>query len=135
MPWRERVARELRALAEGGQRTEVLRAAEGRDVVVYYDVTTAGAPLRLPDRADVVVPIPAGYPVMIDLAGLVAQSPLLPRLKGGTNNQGHLTVDGRVFRLASYHPHTNGGGPPWDPSIHGFHTYLDHLLAWLAIID
>jgi hypothetical protein len=34
--------------------------------------------------------------------------------------------------LASYHPHNGGGGPVWDQVRHGFHTYFDHLLAWLG---
>jgi hypothetical protein len=33
---------------------------------------------------------------------------LLPRVKGGQNNQGRVTADGRDWQLASYHPH-NGG--------------------------
>jgi hypothetical protein len=46
-----------------------------------------------------------------------------------------LDVDGRQWQLASYHPHQNGGGPPWDQMRHGFHTYLDHLIAWLAKLN
>jgi hypothetical protein len=135
MFWRERIVCELRALADGDQRAELTRSEDGRDVVIYYDVPTAGARLDLPGMVDVLVPVPYGYPAMIDLAGLEAGSPLLPHLRGGTNLQGVITVGSRVFQLASYHPHSNGGGPPWDPSLHGFHTYFGEVLAWLAAVS
>jgi hypothetical protein len=35
----------------------------------------------------------------------------------------------RQWRLVSYHPHSGGGGPQWDPMIHGFHTYFTELIA------
>jgi hypothetical protein len=125
-----RVERELGILREGGQRVEFLTAT--RPVVLYREVPTGGARLGLPTLTDVVVPLPAGYPAaMIDLAGLPVGSPLLPRVKGGQNNQGIVDADGRQWQLASYHPHNNGGGPPWDQLRHGFHTYLDHLISWL----
>jgi hypothetical protein len=72
---------------------------------------------------------------MIDLAGLPLGSPLLLRLRGGQNNQGIVSADGKHWQLASYHPHNGGGGPPFDPLAHGFHTYFDHLIAWLDRID
>lgn len=127
---RERIERELAALREGGQAAELI--VNGSAAVVYREVTTDGARHGLPGRTDVIVPVPSGYSAAaIDLAGLPVGSPLLPRLKGGTNNQGVLTVEGRQWQLASYHPHNGGGGPPWDQMKHGFHTYLDHLIAWL----
>jgi hypothetical protein len=130
MTW-ERIERELKRLREGGQSADLLR--NGRSLVLYRDVPTAGAPLGLPSTTDVVVPVPEGYPAaLIDLAGLQVGSPFLPRVKGGQNNQGIVTSDGRQWQLASYHPHSGGGGPTWDPMRHGFHTYLDHLIAWLA---
>jgi hypothetical protein len=43
-------------------------------------------------------------------------------------------VDNRAWQLASYHPHGNGGGPPWDQMTHGFHTYVDHLIAWFRVL-
>jgi hypothetical protein len=80
----------------------------------------------------VVVPVPPGYPgSLIDLAGLQVGSPFLPRVKGGQNNQGIVAADGRQWQFASYHPHNGGGGPAWDQMRHGFHTYLDQLIAWL----
>jgi hypothetical protein len=44
------------------------------------------------------------------------------------------TADGQRWVVASYHPHAGGGGPPWDPTRHGYHTYIDHLVAWLSVL-
>ena len=127
---RERIERELALLKDGGQDAELRN--EGRELVLYRAVPTRGGPHGLPAMTDVVVPVPPGYPgSVIDLAGLPVGSPLLPRVRGGQNNQGIVSADGRQFQLASYHPHNGGGGPPWDQTQHGFHTYFDHLLAWL----
>ncbi len=127
---RERIERELALLLEGGQRAEFCPGPPA--AVVYRDVPTQGAALGLPAKTDVIVPVPGGYPAgMIDLAGLPVGSPFLGRVKGGQNNQGNLQLLGEQWQLASYHPHTGGGGPPWDPQRHGFHTYIDHLIAWL----
>jgi len=126
----ERIDRELARLREGGQVAEFL--AGDREVVLYRDVPTDGEQFGLPTTTDVIVPVPPGYPAaMIDLAGLPVGSPLLPRVKGGQNNQGIVRVDNRDWQLTSYHPHNGGGGPPWDQTRHGFHTYLDHVIAWL----
>jgi len=117
-------------LREGGQVADY--HADGRPVVVYRDVPTGGTRIGLPEVTDVLVPVPPGYPAaLIDLAGLPVGSPFLPLVKGGGNNQGVLTVNGRTWQLASYHPHNGGGGAPWNQNRHGFHTYLDHLIAWL----
>lgn len=127
----ERIERELAILLAGGQVAELI-TTNGRTLVLYRNVPTAGARVGLPEVADVVVPVPPGYPAaLIDLAGLPVGSPFLPRVKGGQNNQGILDADGRQWQLASYHPHNGGGGPPWDQTRHGFHTYMDHLIAWL----
>lgn len=126
----ERIRRELALLREGGQLAELI--TDPRPIVLYREVPTGGSPLV----TDVVVPVPNGYPgALIDLAGLPLGSPLLKRVKGGQNNQGVLTACGHEWQLASYHPHTNGGGPPWDQTKHGFHTYLDHLIAWLHVLN
>jgi hypothetical protein len=126
----ERINRELGSLREGGQTVEY--HSDGRPVVVYHDVPTGGLRFGLPEVTDVLVPVPPGYPAtLIDLAGLPVGSPFLPLVKGGANNQGILTVCGRTWQLASYHPHNGGGGAPWNQNKHGFHTYLDHLIAWL----
>lgn len=127
---RERIIRELHTLREGGQVAELL--SEGRDLVIYRDVPTSGDRLGLPTVTDAIVPVPNGYPAShIDLAGLPVGSPFLSRVKGGQNSQGIVTAAGISWQLASYHPHNGGGGPPWDQMRHGFHTYLDHLIAWL----
>jgi hypothetical protein len=132
-----RIARELAALAEGGQEAELV-PIEGnpqRYAVIYRAVPTAGAPLGLPAKTDVIVVVPAGYPAaVIDLAGLPVGSVLLPRLRGGGNSQGQLAAAGQSWQLASYHPHSNGGGEPYDPIKHGFHTYFQEVLAWLAVL-
>jgi hypothetical protein len=126
----ERIERELAVLRAGGQSAELIETA--RAVVLYRNVPTNGAKYGLPNATDVVVPVPPGYPAAaIDLAGLPVGSPLLSRLKGGPNSQGTVSADGRDWQLASYHPHGGGGGPPWDQTKHGFHTYMDHLVAWL----
>ena len=126
----ERIQAELAMLKEGGQLAELIQA--DRPVVLYREVPTSGAAVGLPTTTDVVVPVPPGYPApAIDLAGLPVGSPLLPRVMGGGNNQGIIEADGRQWQLASYHPHNGGGGPPWDQMRHGFHTYIDHILAWL----
>src|SRR5690348_1740552 len=126
----ERIQRELTVLRDGGQVAEFIAAP--RQLVLYRCVPTNGLAFGLPLFEDVIVPVPGGYPAaLIDLAGLPTTSPFLPRVKGGQNNQGIVEADGRTWQLASYHPHQNGGGPPWDPMRHGFHTYFDHLVAWL----
>jgi hypothetical protein len=129
MSW-ERIEQELKLLREGGQLADLF--TEGRAVVVYRQVPTGGPVIGLPPTEDVVVPVPPGYPAnMIDLAGLPIGSPFLGRARGSQNNQGAILVAGRQWQLASYHPHNGGGGPPWDQMRHGFHTYLDQLIAWL----
>jgi hypothetical protein len=131
---RARIDRELAVLRDGGQAADYVEVA-GRGFVVYRSVPTGSRTVDLPASSDVIVPVPSGYPGgMIDLAGLPVGSPLLGRVKGGANIQGSVTADGRDWQLASYHPHSNGGGPPWNPSMHGFHTYFDQVLAWLGIL-
>jgi hypothetical protein len=131
---RERIIKELTLLQEGQQLTELI--TNGRDYVIYRQVPTAGSRLSLPPSTDVIVPVPNGYPgAPIDLAGLPVGSPFLPRVKGGQNNQGIIQAAGISWQLASYHPHQNGGGGPWDQMRHGFHTYFDHLLSWLERLN
>jgi hypothetical protein len=131
---RDRIERELARLREGNQEVEFVDGTP--PLVLYRKVPTDGLRLGLPNTVDVVVPVPGGYPAsMIDLAGLEVGCVLLPRLKGGPNSQGIVTADGRQWQLASYHPHNGGGGPAWDPSHHGFHTYLEFLIAWLHCLN
>ncbi len=127
---RERVLAELARLVEAGQSASLIDGSE--TVVLYRDVPTAGGGSGMPTTTDVVVPCPEGYPCSIDLAGLPLGSPLLSIVKGGTNTQRIVQADGRQWALASYHPHGNGGGPPWDATRHGFDTYLSEILSWLA---
>jgi len=125
-----RLERELALLASGGQVAELVSGSE--DVVVFRELPTAGAGRGLPETTDAIAPVPAGYPSTIDLAGLPEGSPLLAHVKGGGNRQRIVTAEGRRWIVVSYHPHGNGGGPPWDTARHGFHTYAGELLAWLA---
>ena len=128
----ERLDRELSSLRSGGQKVELVETPD-RQFVIYYEMPTDGLAVNLPPVADVIVPVPQPYPpAMIDGAGLPLGSPLLARVRGGQNNQGVVEVGGVRWQLASYHPHNGGGGPPWNPTVHGFHTYVEHLLAWLA---
>jgi len=128
-----RIARELAALAEAGQEAEYCNEGN-REVVIYRSVPTAGGARGLPHSTDVLVPVPSGYPAsMIDTAALPAGSPFLGKVKGAPN-QGSISANGAVWNVVSYHPHNGGGGPPWDQSTLGFHTYLDELLTWLSII-
>ena len=128
---KERIEDELGKLADGGQLAELI--VGDRSFVLYRDVPTDGLALGLPAEVDVVVPVPAGHPAgMIDMAGLPADSPFIGRVKGQA--QDTVIVGGRQFRLISYHPHGNAGGPPYDPNRHGFHTYYDWLLTWLALL-
>src|SRR5687768_13320589 len=96
----ERIQRELARLLEGGQSAHFFESPRG--LVLYRDVPTAGGRRGLPPVTDVIVPVPSGYPGgMIDLAGLPGDSPFLPLVRGGQNNQGVVTgVDGRDWQLA-----------------------------------
>ena len=130
----KRIEAELKRLKEGGQVAEHFAGATPRAVVIYRKV-----PCLLgegyPTEMDVLVPVPDGYPAgHIDNAGLPTGNELFPRLAGGTNPQGTFSADGREWVIASYHPHQGSGGPPWDPTRHGFHTYFDHLVAWLSVL-
>ena len=132
---RERIVRELTMLAEGGQRAELVTDGS-RPVVLYHEVPTCGATFGLPEQSDVIVPVPNGHPAaIIDLAGLPVGSPLLARVRGGTNNQGIVCAGGRQWQLASYHPHNGGGAAPYNQNKHGFHTYFDSLVSWLARLN
>lgn len=126
----ERVRGEIERLRADGILAELLD--QPRILVLYREVPTDGRRFGLTEMTDVAVPVPDGYPqAMIDLAALPVESGFLLRVKGGANSQGEFVAVGRSWRLASYHPHSNGGGPPWNPLRHGFHTYRDQLIAWL----
>jgi hypothetical protein len=97
-------------------------------VVIYYQVPSM---IGVQDHTDVLVPVPSGYAgSRIDLTFLPEGSPLIDKIKGAA--QGIKEFHGRRWMQISYHPHDGGGGPPWNPNIHGFHTYYDEIIAWLA---
>lgn len=101
---------------------------ENPDAVIYFGVpSTLGV-----ESSDVLVLVPGGYAqAMLDGAYLPQGSPLISVIKG--QPQGPLTADGRNWVLISYHPHNGGGASAWDPTRHGFHTYLDEVVSWLSV--
>jgi hypothetical protein len=120
-----RVELELAKIRESGQ---VVTKTENPAAVIYHDLRTR--PGNTVPKTDVLVLIPGGYPgQMLDGAYLPEGSPLIGRVKGQPQEQ--LTALDRTWRLMSYHPHNGGGGPAWNPAIHGFHTYVGELLSWL----
>lgn len=120
----DRVASEIDRLKESGQTVEVV----GKYVIYRKLPTFILNELKF---IDVLVEIPNGYPAaMIDRAAVVADSPLIGRVKGSP--QEVIQVSGQNWRLISYHPHNGGGGPPWNPNKHGFHTYLQEIISWLG---
>jgi hypothetical protein len=120
-----RVDLELATLRDSGQ---VVTRTENPPAVIYHDLRTR--PGHAIPKTDVLVSIPSGYPgQMLDGAYLPQGSPLIGRVKGQPSGQ--LTALNQTWRLMSYHPHNGGGGPAWNPSVHGFHTYVGELLSWL----
>ena len=120
-----RVELELAKVRQSGQ---VVTKTENPAAVMYHDLRTR--PGNAVPKTDVLVVIPGGYPgQMLDGAYLPEGSPLIGRVKG--TPQAQITALGRRWRLISYHPHNGGGGAAWNPSIHGFHTYVGELLSWL----
>lgn len=123
----DRVQREIDQLCDSGQDVTLVR--EPQPVVIYRALRTR--PGYAIATTDVLVPVPGGYPgQFLDWAYLPDDSPLIGKVKGSPQDP-RISVDGRVWRQISYHPHGNGGGPPWNPARHGFHTYLGELLSWL----
>lgn len=119
----DRIENEIQLLQESGQAVELVRTPS--PFVIYKNVRIRGSL-----KTDIIVPVPNGYPAaMIDRAGLPAGSPYINQVKGSP--QEIVQVAGSNWQLISYHPHAGGGGLPWDPVIHGFHTYLSEVLAWL----
>lgn len=121
---RARVTRELERL---NWKTKLV---ESPDAVIYCALpSTLGV-----SSSDVLVPVPGGYAQsMLDGAYLPQSSPLIGVVKGQPQPQCTVTADGRNWVLVSYHPHNGGGAPAWDPTRHGFHTYLDELVSWLSV--
>jgi hypothetical protein len=124
---RDRVKRELELLSQDGSR---VKFCENPDAVIYCGLPSS---LGIVDATDVMVVIPPGYPgATLDHAYLPSGSPLFGVLKGQPEAN-YLDVDGRKWQRVSYHPHNGGGAPGWDPTKHGFHTYVDEVLSWLSI--
>ena len=121
-----RVQFELNKLVDGGANVTV---SEQPAAVIYHDLKVRpGSPVG---KSDVLVLIPSSYPgQMLDGAFLPDDSPLFGRVKGSPQEQ-RVSALGRTWRLVSYHPHTNGIGPAWDPTRHGFHTYIGEIMSWL----
>jgi hypothetical protein len=117
-----RISRELEML---NWKTKLI---ENPDAVIYCGIpSTLGV-----ESSDVLVLVPGGYAQsMLDGACLPHGSPLIGVVKG--QPQGPITADGKNWVPISYHPHNGGGAPPWDPTRHGFHTYLDELVSWLSV--
>ena len=117
-----RVARELENVS---WKTKLV---ENPDAVIYFGLpSTLGV-----GSSAVLVLVPGGYAQsMLDGACLPQGSPLIGVVKG--QPQGAFAANGSSWVPISYHPHNGGGAPPWDPTRHGFHTYLDELVSWLSV--
>lgn len=123
----DRIQNEVEKLMEGGQEVKFLSSPY--PCLIYKKVISPNKTLL--KHTDVLVPIPNGYPAsMIDRLAVPEGSPLIGKCKGAP--QEVITVDGVQWRLISYHPYTNGGAGPWQPSNNGFHTYLGEILSWLG---
>lgn len=121
----DRIAKELSLLRESSQAIDYVPGSPG--YVIYRQVPTSRG------KVDVIVPVPSGYPHgMIDRAGLPEGHSFVGQVKGSP--QEVVSVGGQNWRMISYHPHQGGGGELWDPSKHGFHTYLSEVVAWLEVM-
>lgn len=102
------------------------------EYVLYEAVETSGKSKDLPESSDVLVLVPSGYPgAQIDMPALPLDSKLLSHVVGSTNPQTIVSAKGRQWRFVSFHPYSNGGGPPWNSSEHGFHDYYNQIYTWL----
>ncbi|MBI3555745.1 MAG: hypothetical protein HY074_05745 [Deltaproteobacteria bacterium] len=123
-----RIEAELALLRGSGQVVEYVPGPPG--VVIYKALPVTGqrSPLA---STDVMVPVSPGFPAaMLDRAALPADSPLLGRVRGAVQEE--IVVGGRRWKLVSYHPHNGGGAEPWNPQVHGFHSYIREVLSWLG---
>jgi hypothetical protein len=127
-----RIANELSRLMTGSAIVATLIKEGGNYYVKYKAVPTSGKSVGLPETVDVLVPVPSGYATAaIDMPALPMDSNLIPHVVGGNNPQGVINVDSQQWQILSYHPYANGGGPPWNPGLHGFHDYYNHIYIWL----
>lgn len=124
--FQDRIEMELSQLRESSQTVDFVR---GQTSYVIY----RGVPTKTPGvKTDVIVAVPNGYPAsMIDRAGFPENAPQISEVRGSP--QEVVNVAGQSWRLISYHPHAGGGGLPWNPAIHGFHTYFFEVLSWLEV--
>lgn len=127
-----RIKDELRRLMEGSKIAATLIKEGSCYYVKYHAVPTSGKNHGLPETTDVLVPVPESYPTAyIDMPALPEESPLIQHVVGGGNPQGIKKADGKNWQVLSHHPYINGGGPPWNPMVHGFHDYYNHVFTWL----
>lgn len=127
-----RIKSELSRLMTGSGIVATLLKEGSNYFVKYSAVPTSGKAVGLPELVDVLVPVPGGYATaQIDMPALPIDSSLIPHVVGGSNPQAVVTADDREWRVLSYHPYANGGGPPWNPAKHGFHDYYNHIYTWL----
>lgn len=123
--FQDRVEREVALLQESSQVVEFVRGSTS--YVIYR-----GVPTKSRTKTDVIVAVPTGYPAaMIDRAGLPEGSMVIGQVRGSP--QEVIQVAGQNWRMISYHPHAGGGGLSWNPAVHGFHTYLSEIFAWLEV--
>ena len=121
-----RVQREVEILRAGGASITIVETPTPS--VVYHNLKTRHG--CDPSHTDVLVPIPSGYPSEIDWAYLPQHSPLIGRVQGSPQDH-RVEALGATWRQISYHPHRGGGAPPFNPTKHGYHTYLSEVLSWL----
>jgi hypothetical protein len=121
-----RIQREVELLRQGGASVTIVESPT--PAIVYHGLKTC--PGIEPTQTDVLVPIPSGYPSEIDWAYLPQFSPLIGRVQGSPQDH-RIEALGATWHQISYHPHRGGGAPPFNPTKHGFHTYLSEVLSWL----
>ncbi|PQO28912.1 hypothetical protein [Blastopirellula marina] len=121
-----RIQREVNLLREGGATITIVESPT--PAIIYHHLKTG--PGCTPAETDVLVPIPSGYPSEIDWAYLPQSSQLVGRVKGSPQDH-YIEALGMKWRQISYHPHRGGGAPPFNPTKHGFHTYISEVLSWL----
>src|ERR1700688_4014704 len=115
---KDRISNQLRMISHGESQAKLF---ENPDAVIYYTLPSSVGIVAV---TDVLVVVPPGYPgATVDHVYLPVGSPLLGVLKGQPEGV-NVELDGRKWQRVSYHPHNGGGAPPWDPNVHGFHTYI-----------
>lgn len=122
-----RIERELGQLRDGGLVVTLL--TEPVASVVYHGLRGMLGGQQM--VTDVLVQVPSAYPgQFIDYAYLPEGSAFIGRVPGSPQEP-RIHALGKIWQQISYHPHNGGGGPAWNPGLHGFHTYLGELQSWL----